>query len=146
MASRARDLGYDLGFDDQNHTYISTPRGTVLRGEDGRTIELIWEPGMQPIWEGRYHSAQEQIDKAVLEGCEPYMLKDTGFAIATGHLLTVIGSGTVMWASDYVRGIYYNPHIKHKGIRGGRWFQRMKATHGKSIARKAAALAGGGEK
>ena len=79
---------------------------------------------------------QQYVDNAVLRFCDPYVPKDTGMLIDSGITHTNIGSGN---------GVSKNGHaLKYRGggMRGKRWFERMKADHLRDILSGAASEAG----
>lgn len=92
---------------------------------------------------------QRFIDSEVLRRTDPYVPFDTGALKASGTRHTRIGSGNVIYRTPYARKMYYNPQFNFQGgpMRGGKWFERMKADNRDSILRGAAQVAGArGEK
>ena len=92
---------------------------------------------------------QQYVDNAVLRFCDPYVPKDTGMLIDSGITHTNIGSGKVRYVTPYAKYQYYgvskNGHaLKYRGggMRGKRWFERMKADHLRDILSGAASEAG----
>ena len=93
---------------------------------------IIQKFGLEP--HGR---VQQYIDKAVLNYCEPYIPKQTGRLIASGQAQ----NGTVSWNTPYAAKQYYTN--RGNGLRGQRWFDRMKADRGAEIIAGAKKVAGG---
>ena len=92
---------------------------------------------------------QKYIDSTVLRKCERYVPKRTGTLLRSGQLSTIIGSGEVKYRTPYCRNVYYNnagrgaEGTARGGLRGRKWFERMKAAHARSILRGAAQISGG---
>lgn len=88
---------------------------------------------------------QQFIDSEVLRRSDPYVPFRTGVLKGSGTRNTKLGSGQVIYQTPYAKRLYYNPQYKFEGapLRGGYWFERMKADHRDSILRGAAKLAGG---
>lgn len=92
---------------------------------------------------------QQFIDNEVLRYTDKYVPFDTGVLKDSGIRHTKIGSGNVIYRTPYARKMYYNPQFNFQGgpMRGGKWFERMKADNRDSILRGAAQVAGArGEK
>ncbi|MCQ5130298.1 minor capsid protein [Butyricicoccus faecihominis] len=151
---------------------IETPRGTVFHTKDGKTARLVWNPGFQDTWQGRYDRAQMFVDNEVLRRSDPLIPFQTGMLKKSGILGTIIGSGEVEWIAPYARYLYYGKvygpniprsdggffsptapkkptgkEIKFHGapMRGAFWFERMKSAHKQDILAGARRLAGGGK-
>jgi hypothetical protein len=125
---------------------IETPRGVVFTGPNGKA-ELTWNTRFKDRWEGQYSRAQMFVDSEVLRLSEPFIPLRTGTLIKTGILGTKIGSGEVKWIAPYAKAQYYNPRKPGREtgpLRGGFWFERMKAVYKKVILDGARRLAGGG--
>lgn len=125
---------------------IQTPRGAIFKTPNG-SARLIWNPGFQPVWQGRYTGAQHFVDSEVLRGTEPYTPLLTGALVKSGQLGTEIGSGLVQWITPYARRQYYakrQPGSQTGPLRGPRWFDRWKAADGGATVKKSRRLAGGG--
>lgn len=101
---------------------------------------------------------QKFIDSEVLRLSSPYVPHLMGILDKSGTLATVIGSGEVIWNTPYARYQYYgkvmvgsapkkatNKDLTYHGggMRGARWFDRMKADHKPAIIAGAALIAGG---
>ena len=111
---------------------------------------------------------QKYIDSEVLRLSSPYVPHDTGTLEDSGNLATDVGSGEVNWNTPYARYQYYgkvmvspstgstwakagerkvltDQNIRYQGggLRGAKWFERMKADHKEEIVRGAAKIAGG---
>ena len=125
--------------------------------------EILERRGLEPG--GR---VQKCIDNDVLRLSSPYLPHATGMLEKRGRMSTEIGSGEVNYASPYGRFLYYekvmvgeksrsawarpnekkvvtdkNIQYRGGGLRGGRWFERMKADHKDEILRNAARTSGG---
>jgi hypothetical protein len=132
---------------------IDTPRGSIVIGANAKA-ELKWNTDFQQKWLERYSEAQKFVDSEVLRLCEPYTPLRTGMLIKSGTLGTEIGSGTVSWIAPYAKAQYYRPK-KPKGVkepstetgplRGPYWFERMKATHVRTILVGARKIIGKGK-
>jgi hypothetical protein len=125
---------------------INTPRGFIVTTLGGKA-ELTWNQSYRPKWQGRFSEAQKFIDSEVLRLCDKYTPKKTGMMILSGVLGTKIGSGRVSWIAPYSAKQYY----MHRAVggqmgplRGPFWFERMKATYGKTILAGARTIAKGG--
>lgn len=125
---------------------IKTPRGTIIQ-TGNVSCKLVWNPGFGPQATERYSRAQKFVDSEVLRLSTPYIPIKTSMLIKSGILGTVIGSGEVQWIAPYAKKQYYNTADtrSYDPIRGGHWFKRMKADHGKAIVEKAKRLGGGSE-
>ena len=113
---------------------VQTPAGCA----SGR---LEWNPGAIAIRNNNFTRSQKFIDSEVLRLSAPYIPLRTGTLIRSGTLSTIIGSGTVKWATPYARKQYYEN--KGKGKRGRLWFERMKAACKRMILQGVAKLTGG---
>jgi hypothetical protein len=125
---------------------IDTPRGSVIRSENGLTATLTWNPGFGSQWSAQYNDAQKFVDSEILRLCEPYIPLLTGMMIMSGILGTDVGSGVVQWIAPYSRNRYYSPTPvgTHSGpMRGPFWFERMKTASGAKIIEGARRIAGG---
>ena len=87
-------------------------------------------------------AVQRTVDEAVISLCEPYVPVDTGALQASPYTYSPPGEGRVVYGVDYAREQYL--HNKGDGgLRGARWFDRMKADRIGDIVERAAAAAGG---
>lgn len=111
---------------------------------------------------------QKYIDSEVLRLSSPYLPHATGALEKNGTEATEIGSGEVNYNAPYARYLYYGKvmvgeetrspfaragekkvvterDIQYRGggLRGSKWFERMKADRKEDILRGAARLAGG---
>lgn len=115
--------------------------------------EILARRGFEP-----YGKVQKYIDTQVLRLSSPYVPHLSGTLEKSGSLNTDIGSGEVIWNTPYARYQYYervmvgsppkqvtNIPLKYHGggLRGGFWFERMKADHKSEIIAEAAKIAGG---
>ena len=124
---------------------IQTPRGRVFtaRTRNGQvTARLEWASGFGPQASSDFSRAQEFVDQECLRYMDPLTPRRTGMLIKSGTLGTVIGSGTIEYLAPYARRQYYEG--RSRGQRGKRWFERMKASHGKVVLKGAQRIAGGG--
>ena len=91
---------------------------------------------------------QRFIDSECLRRCDRYTPKDTGELIRSGIRGTVIGSGELVYTAPYARINYYHNSghgaggTAMGGLRGGKWFERMKSAHRASILAGAARIVG----
>lgn len=85
---------------------------------------------------------QKYIDSEVIRLSDPYVPFDTGMLKHSAISATVIGSGVVVYNTPYASKQYYG-NRGVKGLRGPRWFERMKADRREDILRGAAKIAGG---
>lgn len=76
---------------------------------------------------------QQAVDNKVLMLCDPYLPFDNGFLRESGQLLTVAGSGEVVWAvENKARRLYYGETfwnwshggVQEGGLRGPYWEER----------------------
>ena len=124
---------------------IETPKGVIFKGENG-FAQLEWNAGFSDKWNKSYGKAQEFVDSEVLRLCSKMVPLQTSMLQKSGILGTEIGKGEVCWIAPYARQQYYNTadSRSYDPQRGGHWFDRMKAQHGKAIIAKAKKIAGGG--
>lgn len=87
---------------------------------------------------------QQFVDNAVLAYSEPYTPLITGTLSKSGMSSTVIGSGLVTWNCFYARFQYYKygDTRSYDPMRGGHWFERMKADRRDEILDGARRMAG----
>lgn len=69
---------------------------------------------------------QKYIDKAVVDFCEPYVPYDTGTLKESPRSCSPPGGGQVVYGVPYASKQYYG-NKGDGGLRGARWFDRMKA-------------------
>lgn len=125
--------------------------------------EILARRNLEPFGE-----VQKYIDSEVLRLSSPYVPHLSGTLEKSGNLHTDIGSGEVVWNTPYARFQYYekvmvgeksrsawakpnekkvviNKKLQYHGggLRGGFWFERMKADHKSDIIKGAAEIAGG---
>lgn len=129
-------------------TKITTPKGTVIQTQtpNGKIkAELQWNPGFSAKWNGRAMSAQKYVDSEVLRLCSRYIPLRTSILQKSGILGTEIGSGEVAWIAPYATKQFYETADtrNYDSRRGGHWFPRMRADHGKEIIEGAKARMGG---
>ena len=98
---------------------------------------------------GKGQKVQKLIDTEVLKRSEPYIPKKSGDLINSGYEATDIGSGTVVYDTEYAAYQYYGVSVSGKALkyngapmRGSFWFERMKAAEGDTILNLAAEEAG----
>lgn len=102
--------------------------------------QLIVERGLES--NGK---VQQFIDSEVMRLTDPYVPMDSGALKRSVIEHTKVGSGEVNYRTPYARRLYYNPQYTYAGapMRGGRWFERMKADQKDTILRGAAKISGG---
>lgn len=127
---------------------ITTPKGTVVQTQTANgnvKAELQWNPGFSAKWNGRATTAQKYVDSEVLRLCSRYVSLRTSMLQKSGILGTEIGSGEVAWIAPYAAKQYYETADtrSYDPRRGGHWFDRMNADHGKEIIEGAKARMGG---
>ncbi|MBQ7957215.1 MAG: hypothetical protein IJ279_04175 [Clostridia bacterium] len=124
---------------------IETPRGAIIKDKNG-FAQLEWNPGFSDKWNKSYSRAQEFVDSEVLRLCSKKVPLQTSMLQKSGILGTEIGKGEVCWIAPYAKKQYYDTadSRSYDPERGGHWFERMKAEHGKAIIAKAKKIAGGG--
>lgn len=127
---------------------ITTPKGAVIKyaTKNGHiTARLEWNPGFGPKWNGQYTDAQEYVDSEVLRHSSRYVPLRSSMLQKSGILGTEIGKGEVCWIAPYARKQYYKTadSRSYDPMRGGHWFERMKADHGAQIIAGAKKRAGG---
>ena len=82
-------------------------------------------------------TVQRYVEGEVLRRCAPYIPMKSGALIASG----AAEKGVVAWNAPYAARQYYCN--KGAGLRGARWFERMKADQMGAILSGAANIAGG---
>lgn len=124
---------------------IVTPKGVIFKDNNG-FAQLEWNDGFSDKWNKQYSKAQEFVDSEVLRLCSQKVPLQTSMLQKSGILGTEIGKGEVCWIAPYARHQYYDTadSRSYDPQRGGHWFDRMKAEHGKAIITKARKIAGGG--
>lgn len=112
------------------------PEDLEARGTNG-TVRLTWRPGAGARLNTLISEKQELIDSEVLRRCAPLVPKRTGTLERSGITGTVIGSGLVQYTAPYAKRQYYNTaeSREYDPRRGGRWFERMKATNKAALLR-----------
>lgn len=129
----------------QKKFVVKTPRGQIYTQKtSGGTVmaKLEWSGGMAPRIEGNLSRAQCFVDSEVLRLSDPLTPRLTGALIKSGTLGTVIGSGEVSYNAPYARRQYYEH--SGQGLRGSKWFERMKAANKDKILEGAEKIARGG--
>lgn len=117
---------------------ISTPRGTIIKTENGMA-KLVWNEGFGEKKREQFTRAQEIVDSECLRYMNPLTPMRTGTMIKSATLGTVIGSGEIIYVAPYARRQYYNnaggspAHPQAKAY----WFETMKAANRDSILRAA---------
>lgn len=101
--------------------------------------ELLGKRGM-----GSNKRVQMIIDSEVLRRSDPLVPLKTGQLKQSGTRSTKLSSGIVRYNTPYARKMYYNPQYNFNEApqRGGKWFERMKASHKKEILEVARKEAG----
>lgn len=96
---------------------------------------LDWNPAALARRRERLAQAQTRLEETALEACRPYVPVKTGALAASGKR----EPGKLLWTVDYARHRYYSTARSEKagnGLRGGRWFHRMKAQRLEEIVRE----------
>lgn len=138
---------------------IHQPRDSAVQVNGVTTAALHWNPNFAGDWSGRYARAQQFVDSEVLRLDDKYVPLRQGNLKKSGILGTVIGSGLVRYIAPYARYQYYGkvmvgkapkqltsiPLKYHSGDpnRGAKWFEVMKARHGRQIISGARKIMGG---
>lgn len=127
---------------------ITTPKGAVVQVKTANgtvKAQLQWNPGFSGKWNGRTTAAQKFVDSEVLRLSSRYVPLRTSMLQKSGILGTEIGSGEVAWIAPYAKKQYYETadSRSYDIMRGGHWFERMKADHGAAIIEGAKKTAGG---
>lgn len=102
--------------------------------------DILKERGLEPGG-----AVQAFVDSEIIRLADPYVPFRTGALKDSAILNTVIGQGEIVYATPYVRRMYYHPEYNFNGapMRGAHWVERMWADHGDEIIRSAAQMAGG---
>lgn len=129
---------------------ISTPRGSVVQvtTKSGKvTAKLTWMADTGSKWTGNFTRAQKYLDSEVLRSCSSMVPFKTGTLMKSGQLGTVVGSGKVSWIAPYAAAQYYNTaeSRSYDAQRGGKWFERAKASFKAVWIAGVKKLAGGGK-
>lgn len=105
--------------------------------------QMLAERGIQ-----KGGKVQKFIDSECIRRMAPFTPFRTGMLIRSATLGTVIGSGIIKQNTPYARQNYYGnagrgtQGTASGGLRGPRWFGRMKSAHGRSILDGARKLSG----
>lgn len=70
---------------------------------------------------------QTYIDNQVIQYCDPYVPMLTGALKNSANTATDLGSGEVIYKTPYAARQYYSNFSNQSGLRGSKWFERMKA-------------------
>lgn len=129
---------------------VKTPRGQIIQvtTKSGKvTAKLTWAADTGSKWTGNFTRAQKFLDSEVLRDSTPLVPFRTGMLARSGQLGTVVGSGTVSWVAPYARAQYYNTAEtrSYDNQRGGKWFERAKASHKPAWVAGVKKIAGGGK-
>lgn len=108
-----------------------------MRLELKTAAEILAERGLNEGGE-----VQRYIDRAVMDCCEPYVPVETGALKNSPYTCSPPGGGEVVYGVAYARKQYYE-NKGDGGLRGARWFDRMKADRCGEIVEGAAKTAGG---
>ncbi len=93
------------------------------------TEAILKEKGLE-----RGGAVQRAVDEAVIDLCEPYVPYDTGALKESPRTCSPPGGGQVVYGMPYARRQYYE-NKGDGGLRGARWFDRMKADRREDIVR-----------
>ncbi len=108
------------------------------------TEQLLRERGLQ-----KGGKVQKFIDSECIRHMDKYTPFQTGFLKRSVILGSVIGSGILRYIATYSRNVYYNnagrgiEGTARGGLRGPKWWERMKTVCGNLILKNAAKLCGG---
>lgn len=126
---------------------VKTPRGQVIqvKTKNGKvTAKLTWNSSTGSKWTGNFTRAQKYLDSEVLRTSTPFIPIRTGALIRSGQLGTVIGSGLVRWIAPYSIKQYDTGTTRaYDAQRGGKWFERAKATFKQAWIAGVKKIAGG---
>lgn len=98
------------------------------------TRQLLNERGL-----AKNGKAQKFVDSECIRYMDKYTPFQTGFLKRSVILGTVIGTGIIRYVATYSRAVYYSnlgrgiEGLANGGLRGAKWFERMKAVWGKTI-------------
>lgn len=115
---------------------MSDGGGVSFTFESASVDEIIKKRGLEA-----QGFVQQYIDSEVMRHMEPYMPKLTGTMINQMIIPTVIGGGEVVVETPYARA--RSKSARNNGLRGPKFFERMKADHRDDILDGAAKLSGG---
>lgn len=107
------------------------------------TEQLLQERGLQ-----RGGMVQKHIDNECIKKMDKFTPLRSGKLKEAATLGTVLGSGKIYQATSYARQNYYHnagrgtQGTAYGGLRGPKWFERMKAAHKGEILIEAAELCG----
>lgn len=126
----------ELGVNSVAFTPITSPRGSIIQGKNGR-VRIIWNAGCAPRMNDMLSKKQEIVDSEVLKRCASMVPKQSGALERSGVLGTVIGSGEVKYLAPYARPQYYKTSQtrSYDPRRGGLWFERTKVANKAAILR-----------
>lgn len=127
---------------------ITMPKGTVIqyKTKNGKIkTQLQWNQGFSQKWNGQFSGAQRYLDSEVLRLSSKYVPLRSSMLQKSGILGTEIGKGEVCWIALYARKQYYKTadSRSYDPKRGGHWFLRMWADHGRTIIAGTKKRAGG---
>ncbi len=91
------------------------------------TDQLLHDHGMD---EGGI--VQNYVDNEVIRLCDPYVPMLSGTLKNSAKTASDIGGGVVRYKTPYARHQYYTQfrnYSNQSGLRGSKWFERMKADH-----------------
>lgn len=112
---------------------VETPRGQIVsvKTKNGKvTAKLTWSTNTGSKWTGNFTRAQKFLDSEILRTTSPFVPLRTGALMKSGQLGTVIGSGLVAWVVPYANHQYWRTALSrsYDAQRGGKWFERSKAS------------------
>lgn len=138
---------------------IKQPADSQIQVNGTASAALQWNKNFAGKWNGRCAQAQRFVDSEVLRLDDKYVPLRQSNLKKSGILGTVIGSGLVRYIAPYARYQYYGkvmvgpapkqltsiPLKYHSGDpnRGAKWFEVMKARHGRGIISGAKKMMGG---
>ncbi len=128
----------------QRKNSATTAQNTVLFSNGIASVSFNLSPNLMQNKAALLKTAQAVVDSSVLSYCAIYAPRKTGAMIASSFSGTQIGSGKIVYTSNYAGYQYYGtqPHRTYDANRGSRWFERMKINHKHVILQNAASAAG----
>lgn len=110
--------------------------------------KFSFAPGFVTKQDKHFAEAQKFIDSEVLRLSSPYVPLRIGTLDKSGILGTTVGSGLVVYNVPYADKQYHHTSDSrsYDAMRGGHWFERMIADHGKQLIADTKKVATGGLK
>lgn len=100
-----------------------------------QNTRLEWAPDFEARTREDFSKKQKFVDNEVLRLSDPLIPLKTGTLKNSGIRSTKIGSGVVTYNTPYAHYQYYSTAEtrSYDPRRGAKWFERMKAAHGRDI-------------